>query len=326
MVSRYRDASDRAAAFIIAQEDGFWSEVEQAALDDWLKESDGNRAAYWRLKHAWSEADRARALVSDIGNAREQYNHSFQVKWFLPTALAASIALVVGLILILLVNVRPEAQPASVAEFATSIGGHKRVELSEGSMIELNTASLVRVAVSKRQRDVWLDQGEAYFEVAHRNGQPFVVHAGSQKVTVLGTKFAVRRDGDRVRISVIEGRVRVEDAKEPRGLRSSEITAGDIALAEGSSTLVTTRSREGVEQALVWRDGMLSFDRKPLSEVVAEFNRYNTKPLLVVDHEIGDMRIGGLFPASQPKAFADLLREAYGLRVEETATEVKISN
>ncbi|UIJ43508.1 FecR domain-containing protein [Sphingomonas cannabina] len=327
-MSRARQANDQAAAFIIACEDGPWSDAQQAELDAWLAESDGNKAAYWRLKHSWKEADRIGALGPGVENeATTATATSYRgPKWWVPASIAASLAVVIGIGFMTLVPSAHEEPVTVQASFQTPVGGRKMVNLADGSRIELNTASRVRAAVSDARREVWLERGEAYFEVAHNKERPFVVHAGSRQVTVLGTKFAVRRDGGKVVISVLEGRVRVDDAEDPRAVRSTDITGGDIALAQGAATLITARSEERVEDTLAWRQGMLSFDREPLASIAAEFNRYNQKRLVVTDAEVAGIRIGGIFPASKPAAFARLLREAYGLRVEETASEIRISN
>jgi len=71
---------------------------------------------------------------------------------------------------------------------------------------------------------------------------------------------------------------------------------------------------------------MLSFDQDPLSEVAAEFNRYNRQQLVVIDADAASIRIGGIFPASKPVDFVRLLRDAYGLQVEETANSIRISS
>jgi transmembrane sensor len=209
---------------------------------------------------------------------------------------------------------------------ATAVGDRKVVALADGSKVELNTASRARVALTGRSREVWLDSGEAYFEVAHRDGLPFIVHAGNRQVTVLGTKFSVRRIGGEVAVSVLEGRVRVDEVEGSRSLRSTIIAGGDIARTSGPATLVIARSDKRVEDSLAWRDGMLSFDGTSLADAAAEFNRYNRKPIVVAGPDVGGMRIGGLFPATKPDAFVRLLRDAYGLKVEEAADSFKVSS
>lgn len=325
-MSRASLANERAAQWIIHQEDGEWSEADQAEFEVWLDETEGNKAAYWRLKHTWREADRIGALGrGGADNADVISDHRIRRWWLAPT-IAASIAATVG---IGVVTLRPFSEPTptiAAGEYATAVGRQKTVGFPDGSRVQLNTASLVRASVTPKRREVWLDKGEAFFDVARDEGRPFVVHAGNRQITVLGTKFAVRRDGDKVTVTVLEGRVRVDELAGNRAVRSAIIGRGDIALARGQATLVTTRSEGRVEDALAWRGGMLRFDQTSLSEIAAEFNRYNTKQLIVNDAEARGIRIGGMFPASDPEAFVRLLRDAYGLNVEETPTTIKISS
>jgi transmembrane sensor len=236
--------------------------------------------------------------------------------WF--AAAAASIAATVGV-----AHYSPfRPEPVQQARYDAPLGKRKVVNLSDGSRIELNTQSIVRTAIDAKSRDVWLDSGEAYFEVARRDGRTFVVHAGSQTITVLGTKFAVRRDMGRVMVNVVEGKVRVEDNR--RGDASAAIvTAGDTVISRAGSTLIAPKSSNRVERALAWRDGILTFDLMPLSEVAAEFNRYN-RLQLSVDSKAAAIPIGGAFQASNVEAFTRLLHDAYGLKVERTGDRVKI--
>jgi len=126
-------------------------------------------------------------------------------------------------------------------------------------------------------------------------------------------------------VNVVEGRVRVDSGQDGSG-RAAIISAGDFAVARGPSTLISSKSPEHVENALAWRDGMLSFDQASLSEVAAEFNRYSRKPIEIADSEAAGIRIGGSFQASNVAAFVRLLRDAYGLQVEENADRIKISS
>jgi len=213
-----------------------------------------------------------------------------------------------------------------MAGYETPVGGRKNVALSDGTHIQLNTASRVRTSVTAKRREVWLESGEAFFEVAHRAGAPFVVHVGDRQVTVLGTKFSVRRDGNKVKVVVLEGRVRVDELEDKRPVRSAVIVGGDIALAQNDAMLVTSRSPQAVENALAWRPGMLEFNQAPLSEVAAEFNRYNRTQMFVTDADAGSFRIGGIFPASDPDAFVRLLRDAYGMKVVKTDNMIEISS
>lgn len=330
-MSRAEQAEVKAADWLIARAEGPLSQEQQAEFDAWFNASDGNKAAYWRLEYGWEEADRVGALGHDPDAPAQEPVPGPVPRWRLPAAIAASIAAAFGIQQFATERPVPAptqaAAPArSVAEsYATPLGGKRVVGLADGSRIQLNTQSRLRAQITPARREVWLDQGEAFFDVAHRAGQPFIVHAGDRQITVLGTKFSVRRDDDKVVVTVVEGRVRVDELKDNRPMRSSIIVGGDIAMAVGAATLVTARSEERVDGALSWRQGVLTFDQEPLTAIAAEFNRYNAKKIVLEGPSVGTIRITGTFPSDKPDAFARLLRDAYGIDVEETESEIRVS-
>jgi len=330
-MSRAELASQQAADWLILQEDGLLSPDDQARFEAWLRESDGNKAACWRLEAAWQEADRMRALGPHGAHPPVDQRRLLPRLSGRALALAASIALAAGLWtqaprLAQHLPSFEQEETVNQQAFSTALGMKKLVGLQDGSRIQLNTLSLVRARITPRRRDVWLDKGEAFFDVAHLEGQPFIVHAGDRQITVLGTKFSVRRDGEKVIVSVLEGRVRVDELKDNRLLRSSVIVGGNIAMARGAATLVTERSEEKVQGTLSWRTGMLTFDQLPLPAIAAEFNRYNARKMVIEGVALNNIRISGTFPAEQPDAFARLLRDAYGFGVEDGAEEIRVTD
>lgn len=323
-MKRHEAIEDRALDWLIRRDGPDWTEAKQAELDAWLDESMAHKAAYWRADHGWRQADRIRSLGFD--NDEPAGASRSQRKWW-PAAIAASLVAAIGMGgLSLAPRIFDRAVPQmQQARFDTPVGGRRVVPLVDGSKIELNTRTVLRTAMGRSRREVWLDAGEAFFEVAHRADEPFVVHAGRQTITVLGTKFSVRRDRDRITVNVLEGRVRVDDG-EGRMAHAAIITAGDTAISRGPSMLIAAKSDERVADALAWRDGMLSFDQAPLTEVVAEFNRYNRMQLVVTDAAAGQIPIGGSFQASSVDSFTRLLRDAYGLKIERGDATLTISS
>ncbi|APR53864.1 DUF4974 domain-containing protein [Sphingomonas koreensis] len=317
----------RAARWLLRREEPGWCNADQIELDAWLEQSMGHKAAFWRLEHAWRQADhigtQERAGIADVP-LRESRSW-FARQWHV-VALAASLALV-AFVSVLQLDPWGTRVEQSGQLIATQTGGHVMVPLKDGSKIELNTDTLLRVAVTSGKREVWLEKGEAYFEVRHSHDIPFTVYAGPRTITVLGTKFSIRRDGHKVIVSVAEGRVRVDEAVAKGETGSSAIvTTGNVAIAEGNSTLIASRSPENVEAALAWREGMLTFDQVTLGEAAREFNRYNTHKIVISDPNVASIRIGGTFRASNVDAFARLLQDAYGLNASVTENEVKIDD
>jgi transmembrane sensor len=322
-MTRSAQIEAKAAEWLMRREQPEWSQADQAALDGWLDESMSHKAAFWRLEHTWQTADRIGALSAREIAPRPRRT-GLPLKWWQAGALAASLLLVIAFIGL---HSRPMLSPQpSVDTFDTGIGGHRIVPLVDGSRIELNTATILRTVISKNHRDVWLDRGEAFFQVAHIEGSAFVVHAGPRRITVVGTEFSVRRDGDKVTVAVVKGRVRVEDTTRGEPSATTTVTPGDIAIGLSSSTMVISKPLAAIEATLTWRDGRLVFDGTSLAEVADDFNRYNRQQLLISDPSVAAIRISGTFKAANVEAFVRLLKAAYGLKVELTADgKLKIS-
>ncbi len=315
-MTRAQDIEAKAAKWLMLREQPQWSQADQAALDGWLDESMAHKAAFWRLEHTWQVAGRIGAIGA-LNNAPPARHTGLPLKWWQASALAASVLLAIALIGL---HSRPTSAPQAHADtFDTGIGGHRIVALVEGSRIEMNTATRLRTLISNQRRDVWLDRGEAFFEVAHIEDSLFVVHAGPRTITVVGTQFSVRRDADKVTVAVLKGRVRVEDPMRGESSATTTVTPGDVAIGEGSSTIVTSKPIAAIEAKLTWREGRLVFAATSLAEVADEFNRYNHRQLVIADPAVAAIRISGTFRASNVEAFVRLLKEAYGLKVESTA-------
>ena len=315
-MSTAMDIEERAALWRSRQEQPDWSHADQAALEAWLEEATAHRVAWLRMEYGWRKVGRLGVLRSPDGVTREP--RRLIARWR-PAAMAAGLALVVAL-----GSLVATQGIGGRKVYATELGGHATAPLADGSKIELNTDTKVRVALAEEQRTVWLDKGEAYFDVAKDPNRPFVVYAGERKVTVLGTRFSVRRDGERVLVAVAEGKVRVEPLR--TAAPPTVVTGGDVVIAEQSGTLVTPKSIARVDAELAWRRGLLMFDKSTLGDAVDEINRYNRKKLVVDDEGAAAIRITGSFEAENVDAFARLLREAFGLNVEEDGEEIRISS
>jgi transmembrane sensor len=305
-----------ATAWLIRREENGWTADDNARLEAWLNADPKNRIAFYRMQFGWQKVDRLAALREPAVPMPVHNSARWWGRRGVGPALSIAASLALGAIIVWhLVGLERHT-------YTTSIGGRIEVPLSDGSKIELNTDTRLRAEVNANSRTVWLENGEAYFDVAHDATRPFVVHGGTRNITVLGTKFSVRRDGDRVEVVVLEGRVRVDDLASPE--RAVVITRGDIAISQGVA-LNIKHSEEHAADELSWRRGMLTFNEMTLVDAAAEFNRYNHKQLVVVDPRAAAVHIGGSFDATNVEAFVRLLRQGFGLRVEDEGNVIRIS-
>jgi ferric-dicitrate binding protein FerR (iron transport regulator) len=194
--------------------------------------------------------------------------------------------------------------------YVTAIGASRTVALPDGSRITLDTDSRIQVQMNARSRTVRLERGQAFFEVAHDAQRPFIVDSGRLSVVAVGTAFSVRREGPAMRVVVADGTVRLERP----GERNDMLPAGGIARIQGEEP---TRIHQGqaaeLERNLSWRSGVLTFRRTPLSEAVAEFNRYGTRRIVIRDPRIATLELGGVFRSGDVEVFARLLETTFSI-------------
>lgn len=216
--------------------------------------------------------------------------------------------------------------------YHTPVGGIASVPMSDGSKVTLNTDSRIRLALTETERRVELERGEAFFDVAKDPTRPFVVAAGAKRVIAVGTQFSVRRDGDDVRVFVTEGRVRVEDETEPAARAGSNedklltLSAGSIARASDAGVLVQETTVPEIENYLSWRTGYLIFRDMALADAIAEFNRYNTRKIVIEDSAVAAIRLSGKFRATQFEAFVRLLEEGFPVRARRVGGEIALTD
>lgn len=212
------------------------------------------------------------------------------------------------------------------SSYQTAVGHVEAVPIQDGSTVTLNTDSGIRVAVTETERRVDLEKGEAFFEVAKDPKRPFVVRAGAARIIAVGTKFSVRREADNVRVIVTEGRVRVEHAGPRQLAQTTLISAGSVALAGESGVLVEDQALADVEDRLSWRHGFVIFHETPLADAVAEFNRYNTRQIVIANRALESIRIGGTFRPGNAEAFVRLLSKGFPIQVEESEDRIILSH
>lgn len=327
-MSRAGEIEATAAGWLVRREAPEWSADDEAEFRAWLGESFGHRAAFWRLECGWRMADRIAALgpaACEPQAASERVGaERAESPIKRPLAIAASVAAALLFVPAAMRTVEPAPQPVRAIQVQTSLGGHKQISLADGSTVELSTATVLRAAISGKERNIWLDQGEAFFSV-RRSNIPFIVDAGTRLISVVGTRFSVSREGSKVRVAVVDGAVRVSDADRSAPAPVATISGGDLLQADGESTLVLQGASARVERSLAWREGLLQFDQSPLIQVAQEFNRHNKRKLVIDGQSAAVMPVGGSFRASNVDGFARLLRDAYGLDVEFTPTEIKVS-
>jgi transmembrane sensor len=199
--------------------------------------------------------------------------------------------------------------------YSTGVGEQRTIKLEDGSTIALNTDTAVRVELTEHMRRVSLLRGEALFNVAKDPARPFRVLSDGAIAQAIGTSFVVRRnDGDTV-VTVIEGQVAVARFDQPSIAASAEVPAQALRLSAGVradivAADIQTSAVANLAAVTSWKSGRLIFDGQALSEVVAEFNRYNRTQIVLRDSQLSAEQLSGVFDADKPQALVRFLERA----------------
>ncbi|HEY0623563.1 FecR family protein [Sphingomonas sp.] len=279
----------------------------EGALQDWLKADPAHQEAFERATELWEILPGAAAFDAEPPRPVSRR--------FVPLAIAASLAVLAGAgAMTALLN-----QPLT---FDTRTGEQRMATLDDGSRIALNTDSRLTVKFDRDERQVSLDRGEAMFDVTHDAARPFVVRAGDERIKALGTSFVVRREGDRVRVTLLSGKVEVVRMGErPRLL--AVLAPGERVSAAPDA--VPVLDRPALESITAWRRGELRFRDTPLSEAVAEVNRYGRQRVIVNDARLAALPISGVFATDDPAEFAAAVAQLHGLRVQREGEAVLLT-
>jgi transmembrane sensor len=202
--------------------------------------------------------------------------------------------------------------------YATEIGEQRSIALADGSTVELNSRSRIRVRFADAERSVDLLAGQALFRVAKDKMRPFVVRSGDASIRAVGTEFDVYQKRQGTVITVIEGRVSVGD---------SLLAAGE-QLTVASTPTSTSAARPvhaNIAAATAWTQRQLVFESATLADVADEINRYNDRQLVIDDAGLNDFHISGVFSSTDPASLVRFLRTRRDIIINETGDVIHVS-
>ena len=250
------DFPDRA---IIEEEAGAWiimldsetepSEQQRQAFKEWMSRSPAHReevknlAKFWGKMNILTELAVPQHIVPHNRKSRRQKQSS---PFISNIAIAAySLSLAVGIAL--WVQLAPSNSPQN-GLYATAVGQQKTIQLRDGSTLQLNTNSQVRVDYTDQHRDIRLLQGEAHFDVAKNPNKPFRVAAGHGLVQAIGTAFAVYLNGDQLNVTVTEGQVGLQSLRPTYKINPAKSAAAQPIKSAAAPEVASAAAQE-IEKA-----------------------------------------------------------------------------
>lgn len=247
------------------------NQVLQQQIREWIAASEENRLYYEEVKRIWFTGNEPGDMEYDIELEKQRFWDRIdgatpaapvkKIAWFTKIAVAAVILIVGGIAL--WKGIFTDHNPYRILETARL--GRDSVVLADGSKVFLHGSSRLRYAVRRNgaRREVWLEKGEAFFDIAKDPAHPFVVHADSARVEVLGTSFDVRITSAALSVAVATGKVQFTAVNNQATALLTPGLTGTYTKA-GSAIQVTESSNQ-----LAWRTGAVKFFDSPLQEVLA---------------------------------------------------------
>ncbi|MBM0108784.1 FecR domain-containing protein [Steroidobacter sp. S1-65] len=199
-------------------------------------------------------------------------------------------------------------------EYVTAVGEQRSITLEDGSVVELNSRSRLRAHLEDDLRAIELLEGEAIFRVAKDPDRPFRVRTGVTDIVAVGTAFNVKASDSRTVVTVLEGRVRVNQraaaersaAQAAKAVSEFELAMGDQLILAKAQPAIRVSLRD-TEKVTSWTERRLIFEDTPLSSAAAEFARYSSRTIRIEDPSVGARKITGVFDATDPASLAEFL-------------------
>lgn len=319
------------------------AELEAETLQAWLRwmEADeAHRTAFEAVSAAWHHTSPSTMVAMPTAQelADDEYDGDQSVEQWLaskqPTPQASralsprsweglrrgaiAAAAVMAWVVVAWFFYRETPQAPAWGVFETQVGEHRELMLADRSRVSLGAKSRLVVNFNRGHRELRLEAGEAFFEVAKDPARPFVVHAMGGSITALGTAFDVRAARDHVTVMVAEGVVSVQNSV----LRSGDIQQVNVSPRQqvtfdirGQEPLLV-RDAPNLEERLRWREGWLIYRNEPLGSVIADVSRYTVRRMEVSDHDAATLRFSGAVYRDSVDEWLLALPEAFPVTIE----------
>lgn len=291
--------AEEVVAWFLRMQEADCSEADCSAFEAWLAESETHRAEYQQYEALWQSLDQ-------LGSVPKR-------------ATRKKVGAVVSIVAALAVTLGAAQWYAGLGEtISTAVGERRHVVLADGTAVDLNTGSKIRVKMSEGLRKITLVRGEVLLGVA-RDVRPFEVHAGAGVLRDIGTTFNVICDDAKTNVAVLEGEVQVK-------LES----AATVNLHGGQQVDYVAHAISAVSpvepaDVSAWLNGRLIFRDTPLPEVVKQINRYHSRPIELADNKLYNLKVSGEFNSADRDGLLEALKILLSLKSTEHMGSTELS-
>lgn len=298
---------------------GRMSEAEYQEFQEWLQASATHEFAYEQCKTIWSLSN---ALFEDdeiqaeLTKAKAQVKRNNKVvplplRLWKSTRESLKVGMQIAALFIVAVGVYLTTATWNSTTYSTNVGEQRLIQLEDGSTALLNTNTRLRVRYSSAARHIQMDYGEAFFSVSKDVERPFEVTYNDNIVRAVGTAFNVAAISQKLNVDVTEGIVEIEA---PDAHIVATMNAGEAVSILHDVPTPIKRTADS-ERISAWHQRKIYFDNVRLEDATKEYNRYSNSTMRVVDQELKDQRISGIFDIGDVDTFVFTLETALNAHV-----------
>ncbi|MBX9915959.1 MAG: DUF4880 domain-containing protein [Nitrosomonas sp.] len=281
--------SEQAAEWVILLSDGEISHELRTDFETWLAQDSRHREAYEQVDHLWQ------SLTPQKRQSRK------------------GIKLVLSIVL-LLCGLHGLPLSEWLAGEHTSIGEIRRIALTDGSHITLDSDSAADIAFDTHQRRIILRRGRLLAEVTpdfSHSQRPFMVETRDGIAQALGTLYTVEQSDYDSIVNVIESRVAIASRARPHQ---------PITLQAGQSIRLDRRQlyqpKTTSTSATSWTQARLIYQDALLDQIISDLARYQ-KGVLKINEQAGQLRFTGVLPADDAEAALIILKDALPIHIKQ---------
>lgn len=276
---------------------------DEAAFRAWLKADPSHQNAFERASTIWDA----------VGGLRNQSSAAEPG----PARMSRRMVLAGGGAFVVAGGLTVGWREARAGVYNTRIGEQRRLVLEDGSRVMLDTDTRIRFRTRNDVRTLSLGLGRVNLDIV-ADPRPFVIEMGARRAIAQAGRLDLRRDGDAMALTAIQGGARIDAPGAPVSLSSGS----RVAMQAGRPDRL---DRPELDDLIAWQSGRLAFRDETLAKAATEMNRYTTRALVITDPRAAAMRLSGVYRVGDPEAFAWSLALLLPVRVSSDDKRIRIS-
>ncbi len=271
---------------------------EMIEVKNWINALPENEKYFNRIKFVWentsfddqnieiSSGEAWERIHSSINGERTDHSSNIRlgIAAFMRIAAILIILISIGVLITWIIRQNQDAEIEWISVNTTS--STNDFLLPDGSHVWLNNHSEINYPVkfTGNSREMNL-KGEAFFDVKNNKKKPFIIHAATSEIRVLGTSFNVKtgRTTPEVIVTVVSGSVSLCDSSNTENKVILE--PGDQGLNFPDAGGLAKKENDDAN-FMAWKTGILIFENMSLENVCKALSAYYNRPFMLDNEEI----------------------------------------